>query len=165
MVVCPYPVYENEHALCGFRTTTNLNCTLEIRNLERDVTRVAYRGEGEYCITTSLENYQFGAAICNIHNTTFCIKPHIPTRIGLIEMVDIHRREKTLINANEELKQSLGDYFERFDTRIILLSEKLQQIRTQLTTAHKTFVKVVQQTGEMKKNISEIRVTIWWEDL
>ena len=107
MVVCPYPVYENEHALCGFRATTDLNCTLEIRNLERDVTWVAYRGEGENCIPTSLGDYPYGAAICNTHNTTFCIKPHIPTRIGMIEMAGIHRREETLINASEEWRQSL----------------------------------------------------------
>lgn len=122
-------------------------------------------GEREYGVTTSLAGYQYGAATCSIPNSTSCIRPHIPAQIGLVEMADIHRGEQTLINASEELRQNVGTYFERFDTGMTLLPNRLQQIRKQLITAHKTFVKVGQQTGEIKKKISEIKVTTWWEDL
>jgi len=164
IIVCPYPVYLNEHAICGFRTNTSLNCSIEARSLETDITRVAYQGAGEYCLTTSLKQYQYGNVHCDIVNSTFCFKPRIPARVGLIHLIDIHKRDRVDLNATDELRQNLGEYYEKYDTELRLLPEKLDQIRLRLATAHRTFTKVVQQTQEVKRQIREIKATNWWDN-
>ena len=35
--------------------------------------------------------------------------------MGLIQLIDIHKRERVDLNATDELRQTLGEYHEKYD--------------------------------------------------
>eukprot|EP00061_Rhincodon_typus_P012668 g38554.t1 len=92
-------------------TNTVLNCTIEIQILVKNISRVAYSRKGEY-VSASLKHYQYGIFISNIPNTTFHMGLYRTTRVGLIELADIHRRNEIFGNIRDELRQTFGDYWE-----------------------------------------------------
>ncbi|XP_067888393.1 uncharacterized protein [Heterodontus francisci] len=155
VVICPHPIDKMAESKCGFNAT--VTCTMKTRKAISGLTHVAYMGKGRYCLTSTAKEYQYGhKRTWPVSNSTFWVNPPIPTRVGKMELVQIHKQKTETITVTESIKE---------DLTIQPLPTRLGKERQQLEVIAVVYYNLEQQSKMQQDEIDEINDSTWQEDL
>lgn len=81
-------------------------------------------------------------------------------------MIDPHEWNKITREVTEGIKDDLNNLFQMYFTEVRLLPEDLQWINKQkMDKTSIKFIKGIQHTGKIRKDINEIKETSRWDDI
>ncbi|XP_067888430.1 F-box only protein 15 isoform X2 [Heterodontus francisci] len=110
---------------------------------------------------------RFGIPVwtCLVSNSTFCFNSQIPTRVGKMELVDLHKRKTETITVTESIKENLTNYLREHEYTIQPLSTYLGKERQWLEVIAVVYYNLEQQSKMLQDEIDDINDSTWWEDL
>ncbi|KAM8960540.1 uncharacterized protein RCH25_036259 [Pelodytes ibericus] len=166
--VCTCNALDTTDSTCGLQPELNTEassktCAVKLTKWHEEMTRIAYVGDGRFCIVASGSKFQYGNNQCQYQNPNFCVIVNKLLRINghtIFPIPVFHNISyiKVKLRYEEEIKQSVPE----FSVPIPPLTVDVHMLMER-STEH--ILQMKQNTQRAGNSVLELTKTTWWDSV